>query len=237
MHPKPPGPPSDIAKLVERQMRNWEFARAQRVTPEAESRRPEVLDFVAISRTAGSGGREVATLLGERLNWPVFDYEILRAMAGNDEVRARLYEKLDERDVSWLESTLRALSRGEFRQEDYFHRLTETILALARRGYSIFLGRGADLILPRDRGLRIRITASLERRTERFALRNNIAAALALAEVERKDQERTEFRRHHFGPNANEVTCHDLAINLDRIRVEEAVELILLALRIRGIAG
>jgi cytidylate kinase len=237
MHPKPPGTTSDISKVVERQMRNWELARAQHLESETEARRPEVLDFITISRTAGSGGREVATLLGERLNWPVFDYEILRAMAGDDQVRAQLYEKLDERDVSWLEGTLRALIRGEFRKEDYFHRLTETILALARRGHSIFLGRGADLILPRERGLRIRITASPERRAERFALRNKISGALARAEVERMDRERTEFRRHHFGPHANEATCHDLIINLDRIRAEDAVELILVAFRIRGIAG
>ena len=237
MRPKPTGTTSDTAKIVERQMRNWEFARAQQLESEAESRRPEVLDFIAISRTAGSGGHEVATLLGERLNWPVFDHEILQAMAGDDQVRAQLYQKLDERDVSWLEGTLRALIRGEFRKEDYFHRLTETILALARRGYSIFLGRGADLILPRDRGLRIRITASPERRAERFALRSNITGALALAEVERMDRERAEFRRRHFGPHANAATCYDLTVNVDRIRVDEAVELILLALRIRGIAG
>jgi len=230
-----PSGKSDVARIVERQMRNWELARAQRLEPEPGLHPPEVVDFVTLSRAVASGGTEVATLLGERLGWPVFDKEILRAMAGDDQVRAKIYEALDERDVSWLEATLRVLIRGEFHKDDYFHRLTETILALARRGPAIFLGRAADLILPRDRGLRVRIIGSLERRAERFAVQNNITTSLALAEIERLDRERADFRRSHFGPHANDVTCYDLMLNLDRLRIEEAVDLILLALRMRRI--
>ncbi len=223
-----------IAKIVEKQMRNWELARGQQAAPTAVPA-PAVREFVAISRSVGSGGSDVATLLGERLRWPVFDREILHAMAGDDVVRARLYARLDERDQNWLEDTLRWLIEGELRRDDYFYRLTETILALARQGTAVFLGRSADLILPRDHGLRVRIIAPLPQRIHAFALRSNMPEGPARAEVERIDQQRADFRRHHFGPDANDDTCHDLVVNLSHYTPAQAVELIAAALRIRGL--
>ena len=230
------GAKSDIAKVVEKQMRNWELARAQRVPPQPDTPRPAVREFVTISRTLASGGSEVATLLGEHLHWPVFDREILHAMAGDDRVRARLYERMDERDQSWLDDAARWLIKGELRRDDYFCRLTETMLALARQGPGIFLGRGADVILPRDHGLRVRITAPLDQRARAYGLQNNLPEHMARAEVERVDRERTEFRRRHFGPSANDPERHDLALNLERFTPPDAVELIVTALRVRGLA-
>lgn len=224
---------SDIAKIVDKQMRNWELSRAQHAAQRPASGPHGVIDFVAISRTIGSGGREVATLLGERLGWPMFDREILHAMAGDDDVRARLYEQMDERDVGWLEDTVRWLIKGELPKDDYFCRLTETVLVLARQGHAVFLGRGADLILPRDRGLRMRIIAPLEQRAQVFAQVNNVSEALARAEVERIDRQRLDFRRRHFGSHANDPTRHDLIISMAQFTVEQAVEIILTALRLR----
>lgn len=233
----PPRGKSDVARLVEKQMRNWELARLQRVEPQPHATAPAVGDFVAISRTLASGGREVAALLGERLGWPVFDREILHAMAGDDEVRTRLYEHLDERDQGWLEDALDWLLKGELRKDDYFCQLTETVLALARQGHAVFLGRAADLILPPDHGLRVRITAPLEQRARAFGAANNVTEAQAQAEVERIDQQRVDFRRHHFGPHANDSTRYDLVLNLGCFTPAQAVDVIVAALRIRGLVS
>ncbi|MBP7747225.1 MAG: cytidylate kinase-like family protein [Phycisphaerae bacterium] len=232
MPAKPSSGKTDIAKIVERQMRNWELAHGQRI-PAPDAGAHAVQHFVAISRTLGSGGSQVAALLGERLHWPVFDRQILQAMAGDDQMRTRLYEHLDERDTSWIEDTLRWLIAGDLRKDDYFYRLTEAVLALARRGHGIFLGRGADLILPREYGLRVRITAGLDQRTARFALQSNIPEHMARAEIERVDRERADFRRRHFGADANDDTRHDLVLNMDRFTPPQAVEMILAALRLR----
>jgi len=224
----------DIA-IVERQMRNWELTRAQRHAAASGETVPAVADFVAISRRFGSGGTEVGQRLSERLGWPLFDRDILKVMAGDDQLRARLYQQLDERDVSWLESTLRWLLQGEFRKQDYFHRLSETVLALARRGRAVFLGRGADLILPQDRGLRVRIIAPWEQCAQNVAASENMAEALARAEVERVDHEHAEYIRKHFPRGPHDVLRHDLLINMERFGVEQAVELVYAALRLRGI--
>ena len=121
-----------LSRLVEKQMRNWELARSQRIstpTPKQE----EVEDFLCISRMVGVDDRQVAVLVGERLGWPVFDREILEAMAGDDDFRRQIYTSMDQRDLSWWEEALRSLMDRDFVRNDYFHRLCETLLSLALR--------------------------------------------------------------------------------------------------------
>ena len=215
-----------VAKLVEKQMRNWELGKAQRLAV-PEPKRHEVEDFIAISRAVGAGGRELARKLGQKLDWPVFDKEILDAMAGDDEVRRALYDSMDERDLGWCEEAFRSLMQPEFVKNDYFHRLTRTILSLARQGRGVFLGRGAHLILPQDRGFRVRLVAPLDKRIGRFARVQNLTVAQARAEVRRIEDERAEFIRHHFRTETSDATCHDLTLNVDRISLDHAVELVL----------
>ena len=69
---------SAIARLVERQMRNWEISRQQHLAEEPPQE-DTVQDFICISRMVGISERGIAEALGERLEWPVFGKEILEA--------------------------------------------------------------------------------------------------------------------------------------------------------------
>ena len=226
-----------VEKLVERQMRNWELARSQRATP-PPAERPEVEPFVAVSRAVGSvgpAGADIPATLGERLGWPVFDKEILQAMADDDRIRQQLYASMDERDLGWFEESLRALMHGEFTKNDYFHRLTRTVLAIARQGSTVFVGRAADLILPRHRGLCVRLTVSGEQCVRNYAEQHKISPDQARAEVQRIETERAEFVQRHFKVDAADQNRHDLIVNLEQFTPDQAVELILTALKMRGI--
>jgi cytidylate kinase len=228
-------PDSTISKLVEKQMRNWELARQQRVKLE-EGRPPTaVAQFVTVSQAVGSDGESVARHVARRLGWPVFDKEILQHMAGDNQVRRRLYEKMDERDTNWLESMIRNLLQGEYRQEDYHYRLSEAVLALARQGPAVFLGRGTDFILPQDRGLRVRLLAPEETRVAAYARQHDCEEDTARSEIARIEREREDFFRRCFRRTRADPTRFDLMINLGRMSQPEAVELILAALRLRGV--
>lgn len=225
---------SELSKAVERQMRNWELTRAQRIRVPPPQRK-EVAEFVYISRTVGSGGRVVAAALAERLRWPLFDKEILQAMAGDDAVRGRLYESMDERDVGWFEETFSSLMSREFPRNDYFHRLCRTVLSIARQGSAVFLGRGVGLILPADRGYRVRLVAPLEFRIRRHAELQELDLQRARREVERIDKERAEFVRNQFHADPGDITRFDIAINFARHTPDQAVELIMAGMRVRGL--
>lgn len=225
-----------LARIIEKQVRNWELARAQH--PETlPAPGEQVAQFVTIANIVGAGGNEVANTLSELLGWPLFDRQILTAMAGDDEVRARLYRSLDERSPGWFESIFRSLFEEEFRKEDYFHRLTETILVLARQGPTIFVGRSADLILPKNKGLRVKVIASRRRCAENFAKRENVSLEEAQAAIERIEEERRRFVSSHFSDEAHEPTRFDLLINVERFSPRQAVDLIVAALHLRGIVA
>lgn len=225
----------EIDALIERQIRNWEIARQQKLEAETRVTRP-VEEFVAISRNAGLPVEEINELLHARLGWPVFDKDLLQAMSGNDSVRQRLYATMDERDLSWLEECLRAIGmdRHESRN-DYFHRLREAVLSLARKSHAIFIGRAADLILPKGVGLRVRLTASHDYCVRRHATDKGVSITAAEQEIDALEHDRAKFVQHHFGIEANEPTRYDLAINMERFTARQAVDIILAALRLHGV--
>lgn len=220
------------ARLVERQLRNWELGRAQQPAA-ATAGGADVHDFITISRMVGSGGEEFASEIAEQLQLPVFDREILQRMSGDDAMRQRIYTSMDERDLGWLEEALRAVLQAEFVRNDYFHQLVRTVLALARKAPAVFLGRAADLILPAGRGLRIRITAPLDACVETYARRMHMPREIAATEVDRIERERRGFALRHFHRDPADPARHDLQLNLGVFTLAEAVELALHAVRTR----
>lgn len=220
--------------LVERQMRNWELARTQRP---GRSTRPgtTVFDFVTISNNIGGGGGELAAQLGKKLRWPVFDREILTEMAHNDEVRARLYKSMDERDLGWFESAFRSFIQDDIKRDDYFHRLTETLLCLARKGPAVFVGRASDLILPKNKGLRVKVISSSDYRINSFAKANNLSLKAAAKRVDAIELGRAQFIRQHFHIELNDPARFDLLINVERIPNRQTIDLILSLLKARKI--
>lgn len=225
----------DIGQLVETQMRNWEIARAQKTEDPVRTGEQEVQQFIAISRAVGLPGYTVAEHLHERLGWPIFDREILNAMAENNEYRRRVYAQLDQRDVSWLEDSLRAVVQGHFSQEAYLHRLIEAVFSLARKGHAIFLGRGTDLILPVDLGLRVRLTADHDYCVGGLAKMRNLSYQAAMHQVDVIEQERADFVRRSFRVAPDDENRFDIILNLRTFTVPQVVDFIMEALRFRGI--
>jgi hypothetical protein len=220
--------------MVEKQMRNWELAKTQRLS-RPEPRRPEVEDFVSISRSVAAGGKDVALKLGDALGWPVFDRGILQVMAGDNDIRREIYASMDERDLGWCEESLRSLMQPEFVKNDYFHRLTETVLSIARQGHAVFLGRGTDLILPRHIGFRVRLVAPHDVCIKNFADRHVISLKHAREDIARIEKERAEFIRHHFRTTPDDPLRYDLIISTAMFSPDQAVDLILDARKRAGI--
>lgn len=224
-----------LAKIVEKQMRNWEIAREQMRKPPRGAESPGAFHFVTVSRAVGCGGSDVAHRLAEQLGWPCFDKDILHHMAGDDLMRKRLYEKMDTHDTRWLESVLRTLLQGDYRKEDYFQRLSETVLALVSQGPGVFVGRGVDFLLPQERGLRVRFFAPYEQRVAAYAELHHCDKELARAAIAREEHEREELFARHFARQKADPTRFDLLINLGRVSPTDAIAILLMALRARGI--
>jgi len=233
----PPGKwsSSELAQLVERQMRNWELARAQQPAAAPDQPPPSVAAYIALSRAVGLPAFKVATWLSERLGWPIFDRDILQVMSGDDDYRRRLYAHMDGRDLGWLEGFVRGLTQSRYTRDDYFRRLSETVLSIARQGHAIFIGRGVAHILPRDTGLAVRLTAPREFCVESYASQKELTIDAATREVTAIEDERARFVKNHFHLDWENPTHYDLVINMERFPVEATGELILTAAKQKGL--
>lgn len=233
---KPRSGDRELSHIIERQMRNWEIARAQK-EEQAVPEEKGVKDYVAISRSVGLPGMDVAETLAQRLGWPVFVRQVLQAMAGADEYRRRLYEALDRRDQNWVEEFIRSMGFDGYSTDDFFRRLTNTILAIARKGNAIFLGRAADLILPKTAGLSVRLMAGKDYRVQSYAEITGLSLDEARRKVDEIETDRSDFVRRHFHRDVDDDLRFDLVIHMESFSIDQAVEMILAAMRLKGIVA
>lgn len=224
----------ETERILERQLRQWEMLRSRRLAESKSDEQKSLWACLSISNAVGAGGAEIADMLSRRLGWPLFGKSLLQAMAGDDEIRTRIYHSMDERSMGWFEEMMRSLLDKNFSRNDYFRKLNETVLYLAEEGHTIFLGRFTDLILPRDRGLRVKVVASLEYRVANFARHAEVGLDEARTAVERIEAERADFVRRHFRIEPCDNARFDLMVNSEWFTIEQSVELIITAMRCRG---
>jgi len=136
--------------------------------------------FLAISREVGSGGAEVARRIGQRLGWSVLDRQLVEDLARRLELSPQMLELLDETRSNWFHETMLNLMNSKIMLQNSFLTVLGKVLHLAAYdGKVIFVGRGGHLLLPRERGLMVRLIAPREVRLATIQAREKLDAAEA----------------------------------------------------------
>jgi cytidylate kinase len=188
---------------------------------------------IAISREAGTPGTSVAREVGQRLDWRVYDHELITKIAQELGLRPSELDSVDERQASWLLESLAGLSSQPGATESGFVRhLVETIFLLGKEGRSVILGRGAGYILPAATTLRVRLVGLLEDRIANVAQRLGVPREQAQRWVANRDRERTQFVKAHFSRNPEDPRQCDLLLNTSRWTVIECADIIVQSLRV-----
>jgi cytidylate kinase len=187
---------------------------------------------IALSRETGSGATSVASEVGARLNWPVYDQELLRRIAEEMHLRVQLLASVDERRRSWLQECIEAfpLTAG-VSEAGFVRHLVETVTSLGSHGACVIVGRGAAYILPAAQTLRVRLVAAAEDRISYLSRLLNRPRAEVARHVETSDRERALFVREHFRKDAADPRNYDLVLNTSRFGVGACADLILESLR------
>jgi len=173
----------------------------------------------------------VAREIGSRLNWPVYDHELLDHLAKELQVNVDLLENVDERRSSFLVECVEAFAAASTVSEvTYFRRLLKLILALGARGQCVIVGRGAMIALPVDTTLRVRVVASREDRVALIVRERGLPPAEASRFVESTDRERSRFIAQHFRKDLTDNLLYDLVLNASRLSVEECAGIVIEAL-------
>lgn len=185
-----------------------------------------------ISRETGAGGSQIARHVAQRLGWKVMDKDIVDILASEYDTPSVVLDTVDEKNVGWIADLLNGWVEGHgFSQLTYVHRLHRLFAKVAQQGNVVIVGRGARFMLPQRETISVRIIAPLELRVEQVILRQGISASKSREFIENSDRQRNAFIKKYFHQNIADPHVHDLVVNVEQLGQEDAVALILDAVR------
>ena len=188
---------------------------------------------IAISRESEAGGSELAHELARRLNWPMYDRELIEKLSTDAKARQQLLKELGESLPNWVEKCLNSFTPEAPRSDvEDAVRLRELLFALYCHGNCIILGRGAAQVLPAEQTLRVRLIAPKFHRIRQAARRLQILEEAA-RDVEAIDQERLDFVGNYFHKNPADVHSYDLIVDSSRFTKSHCADIVLVALKAR----
>lgn len=194
---------------------------------------------ITLSRDYGSLGEEVAQRLAQCLEIEVFDQEILNRVSKRAKTDKFHFQGHDEQTSAALTSFLYGLISGTSGTlQDYRRHLGEVVADIARTN-GIIIGRGAHLILGAGKAFRIRVVGSRLVCAQRIANEFKLPLAQAEQKVMSVNNQRHKSVVELYGQSFERCSLEyaenfDLTLNTDRISVDGAVAIIVLAIKEAG---
>jgi len=230
----------DVETVVQRQIEQWKLETT--VQDKIEKMQAHLtsgaeIDYITISRELGSGGEEIARMISDLMKWQLYDHEILDYMAENMDVHVKALESVDEKTRGWINKRLVPLfasqSSKHVSQASYYKHLGEALLIIAKHGRAIIMGRAACLVLPRNRGLNVRITAPFAARCKRYAKEHNVDINKASSIVKKADKDQKRFVKDFMGKDHTDPRFYDLVCNTEKLHPVSVAKLICRAFDLR----
>ncbi|MCI5830668.1 MAG: cytidylate kinase-like family protein [Treponema sp.] len=200
---------------------------------------------ITIARGFGSGGKEIAAKLGEKLGIPVYEKQILEMASEYSGLSEEMFLRVDEKLRG--NSILNALSKFTFPKNvtpqskrfecdiNLFCIQSEIIKELARNVSCIILGKCADHVLKDFDNV-----GSFYVEAPRAACLDSIMKKMGVSEKEaadlitKTDKYRADYYRFYSGGNywTNPVN-YDLTLNSARIGRDKCVDVIIEMMKIK----
>lgn len=171
---------------------------------------------VCISRKIGVGALEVADYLSTMIGYKVVDRQILEHMAADGHLSEKTVNIFDERYPGKMkEFSALLFAEKSFIKSDYARQLAKSVIALANLEPTIFVGRGAHLVLPREKVMAVRVIGSEAYRIKRLARIMDVSEAEAEKRMVMIDKEQREFFKTMYNKKDAVPYEFDLVINMD----------------------
>lgn len=200
---------------------------------------------ITIARGFGSGGKEIAAKLGEKLGIPVYEKQILEMASEYSGLSEEMFLRVDEKLRG--NSILNALSKFTFPKNvtpqskrfecdiNLFCIQSEIIKELARNVSCVILGKCADHVLKEFNNV-----GSFYVEAPRAACLDSIMSKMGVTEKEaadlitKTDKYRADYYRFYSGGNywTNPVN-YDLTLNSARIGRDKCVDVIIEMMKIK----
>ena len=199
---------------------------------------------VAISGQTGSGGHDIAELVSDQLNLPLFDREIINRAAAAAGVEPDVIGAA-ETVPSLITRIVEQLGRYPFGVDpegianapaspdllltstDYRDLIDSVVQQVATQQSAVIYGHGAAQTLRAQANVvRVLILAPAEVRARRYAADEGGSFEDAQQAVRAGDRQRAEFFRHYYSLDWLEAKRYDLVLNTAHISDQLAADLI-----------
>jgi cytidylate kinase len=115
-------------------------------------------------------------------------------------------------------------------RKEYFRALAGVIRALVVQGGVTLLGRGSAFLVEQNEGLRVRLTAPLEKRLANLREFYDIEGKVAREKLARNERDRAEFIKRYYKADLAGSNNYDLTINMGRMTPTAAADIVQRAL-------
>lgn len=191
--------------------------------------------IITISREYGSGGRTVGTLVAKKLGIPIYDKEVVDAMAEECGFSHDFIEEIGEYASvtnsflfsiavsSRLEGTTNMMSAAD----QLYACQANYIRDLAEKGPCVIVGRCADYIL-RERSdvLNAFIYADMDFRAKHMAEHYGKPENAVPKWLREKDSRRKVYYKHYTGRSWGDPHNYDVCLCTSLLGIEKAAELL-----------
>jgi len=188
--------------------------------------------IITIAREFGSGGREIAMKVSQKLKYDFYDKEKIVETARKKGIDTSLFEQLDESkmDSFWFHVSPKEYdmvgSSNSFEQrldnDKMFMIQSDTIRDVAKKGNVVFVGRCASYIL-KNKAKKIFVTAGLEDKINRVEKRYQLNRENAMKLIEKADEMRENYYDYYTNTKWNAPENYDLVIDVSKLGIEGAV--------------
>lgn len=199
---------------------------------------------ITISREYGSGGRDIARLISDKLGIPYYDQEITKMAAKKSGLSDEVLQQNDEvASTSILGSFMagsyffanQSYNAGELTINDRLYLLeAEIIRVLAEQESCVIVGHCADYILKDCKhALRVFVHADLEFRKQHAVEFYGVDEKKIEDFLYKQDKHRAHYYSFYTDQKWRLIENYDLTVNSARFGINAAVEMIIQAAKIK----
>lgn len=185
--------------------------------------------IITVGREFGSGGKEIARKVAEKLGIPCYDEEIVNKVA----IESGLLKEEVEKKGEYLSTsgkmstifTLYNLYSNMTKDDIIWHAQVKVIKELAEEGPCVIVGRCADYVLRERSDVNsVFIYSDMDKRIERIAnLYKDISPEKLIKE---KDKKRAAYYQHFTEMEWGEARHYDICLNSGALGVDKCVEIL-----------
>lgn len=190
--------------------------------------------IITISRECGTGGREIACLLGEKLGLRVYDKTILETISEKFNLTKEEIDRIKSKKISFWDDFIQFYRQFDISGLNYqpesrkvtsrelFYTESEIMRNLALQESCIILGRcGFHIFKDNPNAVKIFIHADRDSRIQRIIETKGLDEEAAIEYIDEVDKARKNFIEYFAGTSLYDCRNFDFSINVSRFTFED----------------